>query len=276
MRYREYLRDKLADKIPADAVLPSGFHLVGYVALVHIKNDLMEHAKSLGEATLEFDGRIQSVAVKTGPTVGVERSPSYVVVAGKKETVTTHIEGGIKYKVDPLQLTFSGGNKKERIRMASLVQPDDEVLDMFACVGQFSLPMAKKSKARVHAIEINPLAFGFLVENIQLNSLSGRVTVVLGDCSKLHPINQVDRVVMGYLHDTHRYLRHALQALVEEGGNVHMHIALQPKRLAEISGIISKTCLREGYRPRIRIRTIKEYAPNVQHYVFDIDVKGKG
>ncbi|MFX1368641.1 MAG: class I SAM-dependent methyltransferase family protein [Promethearchaeota archaeon] len=270
MRYKEFLRLKLADKIPNNIPLPSGFHLVGYVALVHIKNELVEYSDILGEATLDFDSRIKSVAIRTGPTSGIERTPDYRLIVGDTKTVTTHIEAGIKYRIDPLRLTFSGGNKKERIHTASLVQPGDSILDMFACVGQFSIPMAKKGGAEVTAIELNPLAYRFLLENIRLNDVEDNITPILGDCREKHPVREVNRVVMGYLHDTHSYLRYALESLVEEGGFVHMHIGLRPRDVVGVRKSVEFTCLESGFRPEIDVRVVKEYAPNVKHYVFDI------
>ncbi len=270
MRYREFLKSKLADKIPNTIPLPSGFHLVGHVALVHIKSELVEYSDILGETTLEFDSRIKSVAIRTGPTSGIERTPGYRLVAGDTRTVTTHVEAGIKYKIDPLRLTFSGGNKEERIHRASLVQSGDSILDMFACVGQFSIPMAKKVRAEVIAIELNPLAYKFLIENIRLNDVEDKVSPILGDCREKHPVREVNRVVMGYLHDTHSYLRYALESLVEEGGFVHMHIGLRPRDVAGIRKSVESTCVESGFRPEIDVRVVKEYAPNVKHYVFDI------
>lgn len=275
MKYREFLRSRLADKIPSDAPLPSGFHLVGYVALVHIKNELAEYAEILGQATLEFDDRIESVAIRTGPTTGITRNPDYTLVAGKTQTVTTHVESGVKYRIDPLRLTFSGGNKKERIRTASLVQTGERVLDMFACVGQFAIPMAKNGGAEVIAIELNPLAYEFLVDNIGLNGVEDRVTAILGDCRENHPVRKVDRVVMGYLHDTQSYLRYALESLVEEGGTVHMHIGLQVQEIGIINKLVETICEKSGFIPEINIRVVKEYAPNVKHYVFDISLTKK-
>ena len=53
------------------------------------------------------------------------------------------------------------------MRMARLVHdsPDTErVADMFAGIGYFTIPLAG-SGASVHAMEINPVAFGFLHRN---------------------------------------------------------------------------------------------------------------
>ncbi|MHA2321515.1 MAG: hypothetical protein ACXACG_07650, partial [Candidatus Thorarchaeota archaeon] len=164
MRYSDFLRNKLSGVVSNDITLPSGFHLVGHVALVHLDFDTMEYASFIGEKTLEYDHRILSVAVKTGPTESTTRLPSYELVAGSSNTITTHIEDGVKFRLDPLRLTFSGGNRRERTRLSKLVKDDEIVVDMFSCVGQFALHIAKGANVEVTAIEINPDAYQFLLE----------------------------------------------------------------------------------------------------------------
>ena len=181
MRYREFLRSRLKELIPSDIPLPSGFHLVGHVALLHADSRMQPYMELLGEATLQYDSRITSVAVRVGATSGVMRVPDYAVVAGESQTTTTHIEKGVQFRLDPTRITFSGGNKAERLHMGSVVKSGERVLDMFACVGQFALHMAKNRQTRVQAIELNPDAYQFLVSNVRLNGFEDTVEAVLGD-----------------------------------------------------------------------------------------------
>ena len=175
MRYRNFLKSRLCDDIPDNYQLPSGFHLVGHVALVHLDFRSMKYAQKIGDTTLEYDSRIKSVVVRTGPTEGRTRQPSYSLVAGDSNTITTHVESGVKFRLDPIRLTFSGGNRGERIRVSQLTRPGENVVDMFSCVGQFALHIAKGANVEVTAIEINPEAFEFLIENIMLNELDLKI-----------------------------------------------------------------------------------------------------
>ncbi len=270
MRYRDFLRDRLSDVISGDVTLPSGFHLVGHVALVHLNFDAMEYASLIGERTLEYDQRIRSVAVRSGPTSGTTRLPSYVLVAGDSNTSTTHNEGGVKFRLDPLRLTFSGGNRKERTRLSRIVKDDEIVVDMFSCVGQFALHIANGAKVEVTAIEINPDAYKFLLENIKLNRLEDRVTALLGDCREVHPKGVANRVVMGYLHDTIEYLPFALETLVNDGGCIHMHMNVPESELADVTVKIEKLCRNYGFSSEVGVQLVKNYSPGVGHYVFDI------
>jgi len=273
MKYREYLENTLRDRLPSNAKVPKKFHLVGHVALVHLNSSMMPYDSIIGEATLSFDKRIRSVAVRTGPTVGETRQPFYKVVAGDCNTVTTHIENGVYFKLNPLRITFSGGNKGERINITNKIKPGEKVLDMFSCVGQFALQIAKSTDAIVTAIEINPEAYEFLLENIRINELDDRVTALLGDCRDVHPINFANRIIMGYLHNTDLYLPYALDSLVQEGGIIHMHISIQKDIMEETVSRIKKICHDKGFKPKIQFRKIKNYSPGVNHVVFDIEAR---
>ncbi len=275
MRYSEFLRSKLSDVLSSDIVLPSGFHLVGHVALVHLNFDTMEYASIIGEKTLEYDQRILSVAVKTGPTEGVTRLPSYELVAGDRNTITTHIEDEVKFRLDPLRLTFSGGNRRERTRLSKLVKDDEIVVDMFSCVGQFALHIAKRTNAEVTAIEINPDAYQFLLKNIKLNGLESRVTAILGDCRKFHPKKVANRIVMGYLHNTIEYLPFALETILEDGGFIHMHMNVPESELTDIIVKVEQVCRNYGFSSTTNVHHVKNYSPGMGHYVFDISVTSK-
>ena len=272
MRYRDFLRAQLKNRLPDGITLPSGFHIVGHVALVHLNSSLQEYSSLIGKVTLTFDNRIKSVAVRIGPTSGEIRRPFYEVVAGDCNTVTTHIENGVHFRLDPIRITFSGGNKRERIDIANRVEAGEKVVDMFSCVGQFALQIAKSTDALVTAIEINPEAYQFLLENIQINGLDNRVTAILGDCRDVHPVNYANRVIMGYLHNTELYLPHALDTLIQDGGVIHMHIAIQKDILKKSIAEITEICKKKGFDSQIQVRKIKNYSPGVDHVVFDIGV----
>jgi tRNA wybutosine-synthesizing protein 2 len=270
MRYRDFLRSRLSGIVSCEITLPTGFHLVGHVALVHVDFDAMEYASVIGEKTLEYDQRILSVAVRTGPTAGVTRLPSYELVAGDCNTITTHIESGVKYRLDPLRLTFSGGNKGERMRLSRIVNDGERIIDMFSCVGQFALQIAKSASVEVTAIEINKEAYGFLLENIKLNNLEEKVIALLGDCREIHPKKSASRVIMGYLHNTIEFLPFALEALVEDGGVIHMHMNVPDSGLEDARMNIRKICKDYGYTSTISEHHVKNYSPGIEHYVFDI------
>ena len=271
MKYRDFLKSRLGNLIPQNNLLPSGFHLVGHVALLQINSEIQPYANFIGNVTLEYDRRIKSVAIKVGPTTGAIRKPAFKLVAGELDTITSHTECGVIFRLDPLRLTFSQGNKAERIRIPSIIRPQEIVVDMFACVGQFALHIAKRSRAsKVIAIEMNPEAYRYLFENIAINRLKQKMVPVFGDCRRVHPIRVADRVIMGYLHNTMSFLPYALETLSCDGSFIHMHVALEKDEAMHYIDMISRICKEDGYRSEIDVRKIKMYSPRLEHNVFDI------
>ena len=114
---------------------------------------------------------------------GVERVPEVEVLQGEAGEVV-HRENGLVYRLDPSRVMFSGGNREEKARLAGLVRDGERAADLFAGIGYFTLALARAG-ARVHAMEINPVAFGYLGENLASNGLSGLVEARCGDCRDL-------------------------------------------------------------------------------------------
>ena len=84
---------------------------------------------------------------------------------------------------------WAKGNNQERFRIAKLVKKGETVLDMFAGIGYFSIPIGVHSQAeKIYSIEINPNSYHFLKRNIELNKINKkagyeRMNAILGDCS---------------------------------------------------------------------------------------------
>lgn len=207
---------------------PNSWAVVGDVVLVRFPPDCPRR-REVGEALLDLQGA-ETVLARRG-IEGDHRTPVVEVVAGSGDTETVHREHGTRYTLDLAEVMFSPGNKAERVRMGEVVANDERVLDMFAGIGYFALPMARAG-GRVTAVERNPTAFRYLVENATLNGVTDRITPFLADCRDVvdwhaDPGTTVDvtadRVVMG-LFDAHEYLDAALRVL-DPGGIIHLHEA---------------------------------------------------
>ncbi|MDO9046070.1 MAG: class I SAM-dependent methyltransferase family protein, partial [Methanobacteriaceae archaeon] len=167
---------------------------------------------------------------------------------------------------------WSKGNTNERMRIANIVGEGERVLDMFAGIGYFTIPAAVHSKAEIiHSIEINPVSYGYLNENMSLNKVENIVKPVLGDSMDIAPQFSVDRVLMGYIGNTQDYIESAVAA-IDESGIIHYHESVYEKIKFE--------------RPEERIRksaecmdveilnkqVIKKYSPGVVHVVIDAKI----
>ncbi|MFQ5647774.1 MAG: class I SAM-dependent methyltransferase family protein, partial [Candidatus Aenigmatarchaeota archaeon] len=173
--------------------------------------------------------KVKTVCVKEGPVSGELRQPRVRVLAGNG-TETIHKEAGCLYKLDVSRVMFSKGNMKERHRPAGLVRPGEVVVDMFAGIGYFSAPVALACPGcKVWSIELNPDAVHYLKENIRLNKVSN-VQVLEGDCRKVQVPEKADRVLMGYLPGTEKFLPAAFRFL-KPRGVIHFHNTYREEEL---------------------------------------------
>ena len=189
---------------------------------------------------------------------------------------TIHQENGVQFKLDAGRVMFSAGNLKERIRMSHLGR-GEMVVDMFAGIGYFSIPMAVNSQPRkILAIELNPVAYDYLCQNIAINGVEKIVEPILGDCSEETPFGIADRVIMGMVQITDRYLLKGLQAL-RLGGILHYHQTIPSWRFPEAAiEEVATAAVRSGCKAEIlKCIKIKKYSPGVLHIVVDARITEK-
>lgn len=198
---------------------------------------------------------------------GTKREPVYEVVYGN-ETETINKENGCLFKLDLAKVMWSKGNNNERFRIAKLVGDGETVIDMFAGIGYFSIPIGVHANAKeVISIEINPNSYYYLCENIKLNKVNN-ITPVLGDCMVETPKYSADRIIMGYVKTTHHYLKVAINSL-NKGGILHYHETV-PEKLIDarpLSRIIAEARGRDV--ELLKLTKIKKYSPGVWHVVID-------
>lgn len=266
---RESLRDELGKEV---AKLKGGWELIGDVLVLKLPFDLgLEKKIIIARRFKEFMPRARVVLNRMGIENPYREPCVEVLVPGGTETV--HKENGCRFKVDPRRVMFSAGNQEERRRMADIAAKDEVVLDMFAGVGQFTVPLAKYSKPRkVIAIEKNPRAYQYLQENIKLNGLLN-VTPVLGDCREKSPKGGVNRVLMGYFFNVQEFLPHALAAF-DGTGVIHLHDLVLRRGLQERALELEKKVTEQGYElVSMKPRRVKSYSPSRHHAVFDMVVE---
>jgi len=249
----------------------SGWEMLGDVMVLKLPEHYPEDVKrAIGERILELHPKAVSV-VNRCCILDELREPRAEVIAGVK-TETVYAENGCRFKLDPTKVMFSFGNKGERERMARVTSPGEVVVDMFACVGQFAIPIARHSRPRqVIAIEKNPVAFRYLEENVRLNRLSN-IEPVLGDCRELAPPEVADRVIMGYIFKPERFIETAV-SVIREKGVVHYHTLSTIEELADVEGrALERFARAAGEAWMERVVKVKSYSPHRYHFVFDIKV----
>ena len=252
--------------------MPNGYHRFGRVLVVQRPEALAPFDTLLGDAWRAELG-VETVLVKSGPIEGELRTPRLKRVAGER-TETEVVEHGVRWRFDAARVMFAMGNRTERQRARRLVRPGETVGDLFAGIGYFAIPAALSGRAtRVWAVEKNPVSVRYLRENIVLNGVEDRVTVMPGDNRSVElPLRTFDRVFLGYLPDSLPWVPRAVELLRSEGGWVHVHtVADAHAPLDETVSAVERAADGAGARclepPRARV--VKPYGPGRNHVVVD-------
>lgn len=272
----ERITHRLSPDLPAELLqkLPDKWEKIGSVVIIRLPWELQKYQQMIGKVYAEVLG-CRSTLNDQGGISGVYREPQVEVIFGSSETETIHLENGIRYKLDPQKIMFSSGNLKERQRMATISKTNEIVVDLFAGIGYFTLPLAVNSKPRrIFACEVNPVAFQYLCENVVLNHVSGIVEPLLGDNRCVAPKDCADRVILGYLHHPEVFVPVALSCLRSQTGILHYHarvpFELIPKQpLAQIEQA-AMGCHRSV--ELVHTEVVKSYAPGINHVVLDVRV----
>jgi tRNA (guanine37-N1)-methyltransferase len=280
---RKRLKEKLSTTLPAETLnkVYSSFDIVGDIAIIKTANANPKEAEAIARQILVIHRSVKTVLSPTTAIKSGYRTRELKLLAGENKTVATHKESGCSFQVDVGKCYFSPRLSRERTRVAKLVQSGETVVNMFAGVGCFSIIIAKTVRqVKVYSIDVNPVAFGYMVENVRRNRVYGHVHPLLGDAkdvieSQLRGV--ADRVLMPLPELALQYLPSALSALKPSGGWIHFHdfqhappnedpIAKTEQKVADKLGRLGV-----GYLFAYA-RVVRSTGPNWWHIVLDIHV----
>ncbi len=248
-------------------LLPRGYQILGKIMLIKLDKKLVKHKKLIGKSLLEMFPYIHTICLFKGIET-VKRKPKVEVIAGCKSTQTLHKEHKCQFLIDVSEVMWSQGNKKERMRLVKLAKPRETIVDMFAGIGYFSIFLAKYSKPeKIYSIDINPKSTELLRRNTWLNNVENKIEILQGDCREFSKIlkNTADRIVMGYLFETEKFLPHALK-MAKNKCIIHLHRTAKESEISKLKEKLSKKA------KVVKVTRIKSYAPKIYHYVFDLKV----
>tara|TARA_Y100000766_G_scaffold209669_1_gene181302 strand:+ start:1152 stop:2303 length:1152 start_codon:yes stop_codon:yes gene_type:complete len=190
---------------------------------------------------------------------------------------------GVKFWLDVTKVMFSSGNVTERHRIGNIDMSGEIIVDAFAGIGYYSLPMLVRSNAEhVYACEINPNSIQALQNGAKLNNVSKRLTILEGD--NLSTMKQVysmaDRVHLGILPSSEKAWQSAINCLKSSGGKLHIHMNVEEEKINDfvvycIDSIakLAKQLGREGIVSADHVEKVKWYAPRIRHIVIDLSVR---
>ena len=275
------LHQVLENQLPPNllAALPRALDVIGEIAVIDIPPELKTHKHAIGEALLETHKNVRTVLAKVGAVSGTYRLRELELIAGENRTTTVHKEHGCQYHVDVSSAYFSPRLSTEHNRVASLVEKGETVVDLFAGVGPFAVPIAKKNvDAKVYAVDINPEAVELLKKNIRLNRVDNRVIPIQGNARQAVEdkfSGVADRVIMNLPEKAIEFVDAACKAVKPSGGIIHYYAFIRrPDSLEDAQQHFSEAVEKAGRKVDtfLSSKTIRETAPYETHIVLDAEI----
>lgn len=281
---RRDLRTLLRKKIPRDllGLVPRAFDILGSrekaVAIIELPEELREYEKEVADTLIEVQTNVKTVLVKASERQGTYRVRRLRLIAGDADTEVIHREGGCLFKLDPRKVYFSPREATERMRIMEMVRPGEHILVMFSGVGPLLIVIAKrKHEVHIVAVEINPDAHNYCVQNIALNKLHGLIKPFLGDVREVCPRlgEEFHRVLMPLPKGAADYLEVAIPCLRESGILHFYHWAHERDLFSEAEDLIRATAEKMNRRAEILNRArVLPYGPRIWKVRVDARIEG--
>jgi tRNA (guanine37-N1)-methyltransferase len=279
---RPSLREVLSTELPPHlmASLPHAVDFIGDIAIIEVPQELDAYKKIIGEVILKTNKNVRTVLAKAGAVSGTYRLREFSVIGGEQKTETLHREFGCQYLVDVAKAYFSPRLSYEHKRVASLVEENETIVDMFAGVGPFSILIAKTHRnVKVYAIDANPNAFEYLKKNIRLNRVAGEVHPFLGDGR--HVVDEkvtgvADRVIMNLPEKAIEFVDAACRALKPQGGMIHFYSFVSASNTLEATELRLTEAVQETGRKVAEVpfsRMVRETASYEWQAVIDAKIR---
>ena len=266
---QQMLPEKYLDKVV------KSYDVVGDIAILEIPKILDRFEMQIAHALKRINPYLKTVVKKAGPISEEFRIRPLKHVMGAKETETVHREANVLLHVDLSKVYFSPRSSNERLRIARLVKPGEDVLVMFAGIGVYPLVISKfQQNCHIWAIEKNPDAVKFMEENIRANRAGPIVSAVKGDVKDKMPELGLfyDRIIMPFPEQAFKFLDLAFK-YVKPKGIIHYYTFLHEDKIEKHIEAIKKVAKKLGKKIEIQNRQrTGSFAPRVWRTVFDIKV----
>ena len=273
MRIEDLLQGTLSQK--QLKLLPKSQEIVGNILILEVPEEFLDKEKAIAEAYLKLHPHVTTVVKKDQMHEGVFRTRKVKILAGRKTKETIHVESGVKIQLHLEKTYFSARTANERLRVAKLVKPGEEILVMFSGAGPFPLVLAKHSLAKkIWGIELNTFAHAYALNNIEMNNFQDKIELYAGDVRVHLPKikKKFDRVLLPLPKTSDEFLDVALPR-VKKGGIVHLYRFLDEQDVAQEVKKVKAICAGLGH-PVTIIRKVKcgQFSPGRFRYCFDMKV----
>uniref|UniRef100_A0A1B0FCA8 tRNA (guanine(37)-N1)-methyltransferase n=1 Tax=Glossina morsitans morsitans TaxID=37546 RepID=A0A1B0FCA8_GLOMM len=159
------------------AILPqetdglTSYSCIGHVVHINLKDNLLDYKNIIGQILLDKVHGCRTVVNKTAAINNTYRNFQLELLCGEPDYLVEAKENGSCFHFDFSKVYWNPRLCSEHERIVKILQPGDVLYDVFAGVGPFSVPAARK-KCFVLANDLNPESYKWLEHNMRRNKCS--------------------------------------------------------------------------------------------------------
>uniref|UniRef100_A0A8C8R9D6 tRNA (guanine(37)-N1)-methyltransferase n=1 Tax=Pelusios castaneus TaxID=367368 RepID=A0A8C8R9D6_9SAUR len=164
----------LRSVLPKGQEVTSGFSRIGHIAHLNLRDHQQPYKHLIGQVIIDKSPGITCVVNKTNIIDNIYRNFQMEVLAGEANMIAKAKENHAAYEFDFSKVYWNSRLSSEHGRITELLKPGDILFDVFAGVGPFAIPAAKK-KCSVFANDLNPESYKWLLHNCKLNKVDKNI-----------------------------------------------------------------------------------------------------
>lgn len=175
MTYEHFKSEEILKAVlPVGQDVTTGFSRIGHIAHMNLRDHQLPYKHLIGQVIMDKNPGITSVVNKLNIIDNTYRNFQMEILAGEDNMIATVKENNIVYEFDFSKVYWNPRLSTEHGRIVDLLKAGDVVYDVFAGVGPFAIPAAKKN-CKVMANDLNPESYKWLVHNCKVNKVNEKV-----------------------------------------------------------------------------------------------------
>ena len=182
IKYDNYShKDVLNSVLSGDEDSVSSFSTIGHILHLNLREHNLPYKHLIGQVLLDKVVGANLIVNKVNTIDNEFRNFEMEVLAKRSKDINTVVkikESFCEFEFDFAKVYWNQrlGTEHERIQL-KLNKGVDVLYDVFAGVGPFAIPAAKRRKCEVYANDLNPDCYKWLDHNRKLNKVEDRVNI---------------------------------------------------------------------------------------------------
>lgn len=177
LNYSNWDHDQILKAVLPEKLMLSSYSTIGSIVHVNLKPELLEYKTIIGQVFKDKIKDCRSVVNKVDNINNVYRNFDYEVIWGSSDLKTTVKENKCLFDLDFSEVYWNPRLCTEHERILKKLEPGDVLFDVFAGIGPFSVPAAKKG-CIVLANDLNPNSCKWLETNKKKNRVENDLLTI--------------------------------------------------------------------------------------------------